>query len=196
MANQARHCLFKRMGRAVLMNKYLKYLNYVLRHKWFVLKAGLELKVNLWQLLIHDLSKFLPDEFIPYARYFNGDYPDWHEVKYQNYTGPTKQSVAREFDKAWLKHQHRNPHHWQHWVLREDSGAIKLLPMPDRYRREMLADWIGAGLAITGKLEVWNWYEKTVDSRMLDSSTKNWVEGEIARIYTEQKELAKASSLR
>jgi hypothetical protein len=50
---------------------YLKYLLYVLEHKWNVgiecLKMGMPLHA-----LTHDLSKFRPSEFIPYAKYFYG----------------------------------------------------------------------------------------------------------------------------
>jgi len=56
-----------------IMKKYLQYLSYVLRHKWHVslecFHHGL-----YWRGITHDLSKFLPDEFIPYARYFYGSY--------------------------------------------------------------------------------------------------------------------------
>ena len=47
----------------MIMNKYLKYLSYVLRHKWFVMLACFKVKL-FWQGITHDLSKFLPDEFI------------------------------------------------------------------------------------------------------------------------------------
>ena len=40
------------------MLPHLRYLSYVLRHKWYVLWAGLWLGVPLWRLLIHDWSKF------------------------------------------------------------------------------------------------------------------------------------------
>jgi len=52
--------------------KYLKYLKYILKHKWYVMiecfKNGL-----IWRGLMHDLSKFLPSEFIPYANFFYGN---------------------------------------------------------------------------------------------------------------------------
>ena len=53
------------------MTKYLKYLWYVIRHKWYV---GIECfkKGLYWQGLVHDSSKLFPSEFIPYARYFYG----------------------------------------------------------------------------------------------------------------------------
>jgi hypothetical protein len=147
------------------MRKHLLYLKYILRHKWFVLiecaKRGI-----LWRGLVHDLSKFLPSEWFAYADYFYG--PET--------SGPLQTHVVREaFDRAWLLHQRRNPHHWQAWVLREDDGATKLIPMPEAYRKEMLADWVGAGKA-QGYPSVNAWYAKNREKMKLHPYTRMWVE--------------------
>lgn len=145
------------------MKAHLRYLRYVLSHKWFVLMAGLRIGgIPLWRLLIHDWSKLTPAEWGPYVRYFYG-------------TRPTERLADRdggEFDRARLHHQHRNPHHWQHWVLREDSGAVKLLRMPEHFAREMVADWMGAGRAMTGRWEAREWYEKNGDNMQLAMFTR------------------------
>lgn len=155
---------------------HLRYLRYVLRHKWFVLQEGLKLRVPLWQLLVHDWSKFRPDEWGAYAEWFYGyNGASWH-------TAPASSAKAMRqaaFDVAWLKHQHRNPHHWQYWILQEDSGDVRVLPMPDRFRREMLADWSGAGRAMHGKGETASWYTGTRAGRRLHRATKAWVESEL-----------------
>lgn len=100
-------------------------------------------------------------------------FEDWDRVE-----------VLAAFNAAWLAHQHRNPHHWQHWVLREDSGATFALPMPHKYRLEMVCDWQGAGRAITGKFdrqypyaETAAWYKKNADKMILHEDTRKWVEG-------------------
>ena len=51
------------------MNKYLKYFLYVLEHKKNV---GIEcIKEGRYiHAITHDMSKFRPSEFIPYARFF------------------------------------------------------------------------------------------------------------------------------
>src|SRR5438445_12020655 len=107
-----------------------RYLKYLVRHKWFVFVAGLRIGgIPFWRLVIHDWSKFLPCEWFPYARsFYGGPWPTLQEASVQcpGYSGPTKQSVRLDFDRAWLHHQHFNPHHWQHWVLREDPGYTKL----------------------------------------------------------------------
>lgn len=51
------------------MNKYIKYLLYVLEHKKNVFKTCWNKGLYL-HAFTHDLSKFRPSEFIPYARYF------------------------------------------------------------------------------------------------------------------------------
>jgi hypothetical protein len=162
------------------LTKHLKYLSYVLRHKWFVFVEACRLGIP-WRGLVHDLSKFRPSEWMPYARYFYGDYPEFKTMptglKWQ-YTGQTKEDVDREFDAAWLRHQHRNPHHWQYWVLREDDGGTRNLPMPDAYRREMLADWRGAGRAL-GKPDTQAWYERNKDKMLLHPETRAWIEEQL-----------------
>lgn len=146
---------------------HLRYASYVLRHKWFVLRAGLKTKAPLWRLVVHDWSKLTPAEWLPYVQSFYGPQPRTDAVK-------------AAFNRAWLHHQHRNPHHWQHWLLREDSGKLKTLRMPEHFVREMVADWMGAGRAITGKWEVAAWYEKNRDAIQLDPVTRREVERLIA----------------
>lgn len=89
---------------------------------------------------------------------------------------PRTDAVKAAFDRAWLHHQHANPHHWQHWVLREDDGGTKVLAMPDKFVREMVADWMGAGRAITGRWEVAVWYAKNRDRILLHDDTRTLVD--------------------
>ena len=79
------------------------------------------------------------------------------------------------FDFAWFLHQKRGRHHWQWWVLPEDSGAIKVLPILDCYRKEMLADWRGAGRA-QGTPNTSAWYNKNKEKLQLHPETRKWIE--------------------
>ena len=115
-------------------------------HKWYVFIECCKLGVPARGLL-HDNSKFRPSEFIPYANYFYG-------------TQKHKEKYADKFNEAWLKHIHRNPHHWQYWLLQEDSGTLINIEIPKKYLLEMVADWKGAGKAITGKDNIDTWYKK------------------------------------
>jgi len=162
------------------MRAHLQYLWYILRHKWFVFLESCKLGIP-WLGLVHDLSKFRLDEWIPYVHYFYGNYPEWKTMSPGDksyYHGPTKESIEREFDFAWLLHQKRNRHHWQFWILPEDDGGVKILPMPDRYRREMLADWRGAGRA-QGTPDTLAWYTKHRNVLQLHPETRQWIEEQL-----------------
>jgi hypothetical protein len=161
--------------------KHFRYLKYLIRHKWFVFTAGLKTKAPLWRLVIHDWSKFLPVEWFPYVESFYGDGTRLRQkqktpVGLMPSEAITLKQIKSNFDRAWLHHQHWNKHHWQHWVLREDSGDTKILEMPVRFIREMVADWAGAGRGITGKWEVAQWYDKNKLRMGLHPATRLLVE--------------------
>lgn len=127
------------------MKPCLKLIWVVLKHKWFVLIAGRRLKVPLWRLLVHDLSKFSPAEFGPYARHFYGK---------PGFGDPAL------FDQAWVHHKLCNQHHWEHWCSRLADGEA--FPMPLVCVREMIADWLAAGKAYNGAwpdLANFTWYK-------------------------------------
>lgn len=92
-----------------------------------------ELNTEVLNMLIthHDLTKYSPDEYGAYDRYF--------------YRNDDSEDIQKEFDQAWLHHIRCNPHHWQHWVLIEDDSdsqeKLKPLPIPDNYILEMICDW-------------------------------------------------------
>lgn len=148
------------------LRPHAQYANYVVRHKWFVYQAGRWTRAPLWRLLIHDWSKLTPAEWTAYVDTF-----------YRDRNAP---GVAAAFDAAWLHHQHYNPHHWQHWILRQDDGELKVLDMPHDLIREMVADWMGAGRAITGKWDVASWYHNNIDKIIMSDKTRWEVETLIA----------------
>lgn len=170
------------------MSQHLKYLSYIIRHKWFVFVAGKSTGAPLWRLLIHDWSKFLPCEWMPYARYFYGWAPTWDKAKIQMPGYPwekSKEGRSHQFDLAWLHHQHCNPHHWQFWLLHEDSGLLKVFEMPEHFAREMLADWMGAGRAINGRWGTAAWYEKNRENIMLGHKTRLFVENLMHKVESQ-----------
>lgn len=157
-----------------VFRKHLLYGRYVLRHKWFVYREGRKLGVGRLQLLIHDWHKMTPGEWFPYVETFYGDKPSPRRSD----GGYDPNGVSEAFDVAWLRHQKRGKHHWQWWVLPLDDGGQRALPMPDKYRREMVADWRGAGLA-QGKSDTCAWYEVNRHNMTLHPETREWVELEI-----------------
>lgn len=171
------------------MREHWQYLKFLLKHKWFVFQECCRLGIP-WRGLVHDLSKFSPAEWGPYVDYFyGGPWPDRlpTDFRYQFGDQYTKGWVQRRFDAAWLTHIHRNPHHWQHYVLLEDSGAVKVLEMPRPHRLEMIADWWGAGRALGGKppagadryAELRAWYVANKDKMQLGLRTREMVEAAI-----------------
>ena len=149
------------------MRGHWAYFSYVLRHKWHVFWEAIKLGIP-WLGLIHDWDKFLPSIWLPYVRhYFNSD-------------GSVKEPFQKGdfFDYAWLAHRRRAQHHWQWWVLFRDDGTIRTLPMPKKYRREMLADWLGTALA-HGR-DVLAWYAENKNKLSLHPETREWIE---ARLY-------------
>ena len=156
------------------MGRYVAYLSYIVRHKWFVAIECCRLNIP-WRGIIHDLSKFRLDEFVPYARYFYNR--DGTAIQRRDDTGYYKPTNTGDqaFDFAWLLHQKRNRHHWQWWVLPEDEGRVKILEMSDVARREMLADWRGAGRA-QGTPYTAVWYQVNKHKMCLGPETRQWIE--------------------
>jgi len=152
--------------------KWLRYGWYVLRHKWFVLAECFKIGL-FWRGLTHDLSKLLPSEYLPYADFFYGK----KAKQVRDETGYYKPTDTGHvgFDFAWLLHQKRNDHHWQWWVLPEDDGGEKVLPMSDAAVREMVCDWRGAGRA-QGTPDTLAWYYKNKDKMRLHDASRNAVE--------------------
>lgn len=133
---------------------YWNYLKYVLKHKWFVFIECLKI-IQPWHGIVHDLSKFLPSEFIPYARWFYGKGDD---------------KDKESFDVAWCLHQHRNKHHWDYWIM--SNG--KPVPMPSKYVMQMIADWRAMGRTFGDTAE--SFYAKNKDRMILHSATINLIE--------------------
>lgn len=163
--------------------KHLKYLRYVVRHKWFVFLACCRYGIP-FAGIVHDWSKFLPSEWCPYAEYFYGTRKSFEALDAIRDFGcaelaPWGYFASDRFNAAWNLHQKRSPHHWQFWLLTQDSGETFPLPMPDRYRREMLADWEGAGRAINGRIDTLPWYTRNRDRITIHSETRAWIDTEL-----------------
>ncbi len=124
-----------------------------------------------WQICFaHDQSKSESDEYEAYDAYFYG--------------GNQSYAVVQDFRRAWLLHIHRNPHHWQHWVLindEPDEGEI-VLEMPDNYILEMICDWWAFSWMKESLTEIFDWYEKHKDYMRLHPNTRKKVEKILGKI--------------
>ncbi len=107
-------------------------------HRWYVRKGCFAVGLY-WQGLTHDLSKYMPSEFMVGAKYWQGD------------RSPNNaEREALGYSSAWLHHKGRNRHHYEYWLdypVREKEGTgVKIVPakMPDRYIVEMFMDRVAA----------------------------------------------------
>jgi hypothetical protein len=148
------------------MKLHLEYFWYVVRHKWFVFIECCKLDIP-WLGIVHDCSRFRPSEWFAYVA----------SQPYNKNSKPPKITLA--FIQAWNDHQHRNRHHWEYWVHFDyHNHEMILLPMPDRYRCEMLADWRGASRAKKTS-SVRDWYLANESKMKLEPSTREWIEAQL-----------------
>jgi hypothetical protein len=159
-------------------NRYLALFRYLVRHKWYVAVTARHLGIPVRGLL-HDLSKFRPSEFIPYARYHFA--PDGTFIRRRVGAGFSGDEDAA-FHRAVLLHQRRNPHHWQHWVRAADDGRARPLSMPPEFVREMVADWMGASLAQKSAVDLWTWWEMNRKQMLLHPDTEAMIDTLLAAL--------------
>lgn len=162
------------------MKKYIKYLMYLLRHKKNVFKICMKRGMYL-HAITHDMSKFRPKEFIPYARKFYGIYPQRAvspSLPRTNYKGPYQDDIEREFLKAWEEHFTKNKHHEEHWIK---NGYLS--PMPEKYVDQMLADWSAMGIEFGDTAE--EYYLKSYNDKEFHKSTRLMIEKKLGLIDKE-----------
>jgi len=143
---------------------YWKYFKYLINHKWNV---GIEcLKTSQpIHAIFHDLSKFLPSEFIPYARFF--------EAKDRTKEYKKSDEDDPNFQAGWCLHQKRNRHHWNYWVSITRKNEIIPIPMPLRYVRQMIADWDGMSRKFGGSTI--DYFRKNQNDMMLHEQTEIFI---------------------
>lgn len=127
------------------MSCYLKYIRDIFIHKWEVIKVGVKLGVPIWNLFIHDLSKFRPSEFIGYMNwtYRRDKYPEYPYL-----------SVG--------EHQKRNPHHWQYYIFLTEESKEVVLEIPEVFVMEMVADWAACSKK-PGRKGIRDWWDSKKD---------------------------------
>lgn len=124
-------------------------------HKWYVFLACFKLHVPLKQALLHDMSKFSKEEYPYYQQYFFGD-----------------KTNTESFAVAWEHHWKNNPHHWEYWCYSAWRGEIPPEDMPEKFIREMIADWMGAGRAYKGSWDIQPWLTKNFPDMKLSPTTR------------------------
>lgn len=123
------------MTRSMFAMHAFKHFKTISYHKWLVLKGCFA--VGLYrQGLCHDLSKYMPSEFLVGVKYFQGD---------RSPNNAEREDIG--YSSAWLHHKGRNKHHYEYWLdysTRNVKGGMAPAPMPVKYIVEMLMDRIAA----------------------------------------------------
>ena len=136
----------------------LRWIKKVLWHKWLVLFVGLKVGgISFWQLLVHDLSKLSIYEFPFYRDKF---------IK--------KNCADSDWEIAAHHHLSGNKHHWENWIYARTGQP---LPMPEKYVREMVVDWMATSRELTGSWNISGWLEAEYPKMKLHSQTKVFLLG-------------------
>ena len=118
----------------------IKHFNTITHHRHKVIahcfKAGIG-----FQGLFHDLSKYSFAEFIPGAKYYQG-----------NRSPNEKERELFGYSAAWMHHKGRNKHHFEYWNdLNVATMRYEPVPMPIKYVKEMFCDRVAASKIYQGK---------------------------------------------
>jgi len=113
----------------------------VTKHRLLVMENCF--RVGLYrQGVLHDLSKYSPEEFWTGVRYYQG-----------NRSPNAAEREKYGFSKAWLHHKGRNKHHFEYWIdfsVNKEEGLVGH-KMPVNYVVEMVMDRIAACKVYKGK---------------------------------------------
>ena len=120
---------------------FFKHLHTVNTHRRLVRKHCF--RVGLYkQGIIHDLSKYSPEEFFVGVRFYQGTRSP--NVAERNITG---------YSSAWMHHKGRNKHHYEYLTdyNMESGNPLEYCKMPRRYLVESIMDRIAASKVYRGK---------------------------------------------
>lgn len=112
--------------------KHFKTITY---HRFLVMQGCFKIGLY-WQGLLHDLSKYSPEEFWIGAKYYQGN---------RSPNNAERETIG--YSSAWLHHKGRNKHHYEYWIdysSKSAAGGFIPVAMPDKYIAEMLIDRIAA----------------------------------------------------
>ena len=137
------------------MSNVFKHTSLVLHHKFLVFlhcaKCGI-----MWQGIVHDLSKFSPEEFFESAKYYQGN---------RSPIGACRRATG--ISRAWLHHKGRNKHHIEYWT---DFDMPENPVMPYKYAVECICDKLAATKTYNGKsytadkaIEHWHRYGNKIN---------------------------------
>lgn len=111
-----------------------KHLKTITMHKWLVMKGCFYVGLY-WQGIVHDMSKYMPSEFVIGAKYYQG---------IQSPNNAERKEIG--YSSAWLHHKGRNKHHYEYWLdySSHEGDGIVPVEMPKKYLGEMFIDRVAA----------------------------------------------------
>lgn len=153
---------------SVEYDERLKVHNANVRKAYFWIKRSLpEILIDIpgvdysWYIDFHDDSKTIPDEYNAYDEHLFGK--------------QTKETAQR-YLRAKLDHRHRNPHHWEYWVLYTSDNPPVALDMEYPYIIEMICDWWSFSWQADDLFLIFDWYAEHKKYMRLSKRTKATVE--------------------
>lgn len=163
----------------------IKHFKTITKHRHLV--CGYCFRLGLWrQGLTHDLSKYSPVEFLPGAKYWQG-----------NRSPNDAERRDRGVSLAWLHHKGRNRHHFEYWidytVSPDGTVAYGGNRMPLRFVAEMFCDRIAASRVYLGDkytdASAWQYYTASKDDILIHPETGAEIE-EMLRVLKDEGEEA------
>ena len=153
-----------------MIKNIFRHLRTVTKHRNAVAKNCFRAGIPMRGLL-HDLSKFSPEEFFESAKHYQGTRsPNAAEKEEKGYST------------AWLHHKGRNKHHFEYWIDFEQKPNYKLVghPMPKKYVVEMFLDRMAACKIYKGKeytdSSALEYFNKNKDHYVMHETTFNLLE--------------------
>ena len=150
--------------------KAIDHFRTITHHRLLVMKGCFAVGLY-YQGLMHDLSKYSPQEFISGCKYYQG-----------NRSPNAAEREIKGYSAAWLHHKGRNKHHHEYWVDIDKTKdyALTGIRMPVRYVIEMFMDRIAA--SSTYKKEAYTdrspleYYELEKEHILLHERTRSQLE--------------------
>lgn len=137
-----------------------------------------------YYILKHDKSKYGEAEYDAYDRYFYED----------NDHSTRMDETEDDFLYAFLHHIHNNPHHWQYWVLindSEDGGEDDYLEIPQTYVIEMICDWWSFSWSRYNEnhntqelYSIFDWYRDNKNNIKMNVATRGYLEDMLNSIFS------------
>lgn len=115
------------------MKKLIGHFITINKHRFMVIKHCAKCGI-LFQGLLHDLSKFSPEEFFVGVKFYLGT------------RSPNEgERAVYGYSKAWMHHKGRNKHHFEYWTdYNTKTKLVEPVKMPVKYVAEMFCDRVAA----------------------------------------------------